>query len=313
LAQVARQRAGSRPRARRRATPASEARMQWLLVAALAAALGRTRGLRAGRAVEADRSRQAPAGSALGGGDPAATEGQATASADNAPDVPVNMELASGDKGFVALAMANWTAAAEKVTAALSVVAAVPAVRFELASEMDEKINIQPDLSLVQTEYIPPLYFADLTITAGRPAGCPCPCIPGTPAADVAQAIQAAMTAGPVAGFAWTFRAAGGPWASTALFEKPPMPTAEEKAVPFFDPVKDKVVAPAQALAFSKGTQALVDAFEADEQAAAGRAAVATSTSGKQIPCTVTSPDGSPAPCLFPGKVAAEIPQDDAR
>merc|ERR1719161_1423675 len=82
------------------------------------------------------------------------------------------------------------------------------------------------------------------------------------------------------------------------------MPTAEEKAVPFFDPVKDKVVAPAQALAFSKGTQALVDAFEADEQAAAGRAAVATSTSGKQIPRTVTSPDGSPAPPA-PGPAAA--------
>jgi hypothetical protein len=271
--------------------------MQWVLVAVVAA---RLRGL------------QEPAGSGLGGVDAAATEA-ATGSADNAPDVPVNMELVSGDKGFVALAMANWTAAAEKVTAALAFVSAVPVTRFELVSEMDEAVITQPDLSLAQTGYIPPLYFSDLTITAGRPAGCPCPCIPGTPAADVAKTIEAAITAGPVAGFSWTFRASGGgPWASGA-FEKPATPTAEEKAVPYFDPVKDKVVAPAQALAFSKGTEKMVDDFEADEQAAVARSANALSTSGKQIPCTVTSPDGSPAPCLFPGKVAAEIPQDDPR
>jgi hypothetical protein len=223
------------------------------------------------------------------------------------------MELTTGDKGFVVLAMANWTAAAEKVTAALAFIAAVPATRFELASEMDEEIITQPELSLVQTGYIPPLYFADLTITAGRPANCPCPCIPGTPAADVAKSIEAAMTAGKVAGFSWTLRTSGGPWTSAAPFAKPLAPTAEEKAVPFFDPVKDKVIAPAQALAFSKGTEKIVDDFEAEEQAAVARSATALSTSGKQIPCTVTSPDGSPAPCLFPGKVAAEIPQDDAR
>jgi hypothetical protein len=236
----------------------------------------------------------------------------AAGSVDNAPDVPVNMELVTADKGFVALAMANWTAAAEKVTAALSTIAAVPVDRFELASEMDEAVITQPDLSLVQTGYIPPLYFSDLTITAGRPANCPCPCIPGTPAAEVAKTIEAAITGGKVGGFSWTFRASGGPWA-LAAFEKPTTPTAEEKAVPYFDPVKDKVVAPAQALAFSKGTSKIVDEFEAEEQAAVARSATALSTSGKQVPCTVTSPDGSPAPCLFPGKVAAEIPQDDAR
>jgi hypothetical protein len=244
--------------------------------------------------------------------DPDATEASA-GSADNAPDVPVNLELATGDKGFVSLAMANWTAAAEKLTAALSFIAAVPAARFELASEMDEEIHTQPVLSLAQTKYIPPLYFTDLTITAGRPASCPCPCIPGTPAADVAKTIEGAMAAGPVGGFLWTLRTAGGPWTSAAPFEKPAAPTAAEKAVPFFDPVKDKVIAPAQALAFSKGTEKIVDDFLADEQAAVARSANALATSGKQIPCTVTSPDGSPAPCLFPGKVAAEIPQDDAR
>jgi len=224
------------------------------------------------------------------------------------------MELASGDKGFVALAMSNFTAAAEKVTAAFSFIAAVPVTRFELSSGMDEEVITQPDLSMVQTKtgYVPPLFFTALTITAGRPANCPCPCIPGTPAADVAKAIEGAMTSGPVAGFSWTYRAAG-PWTSAAPFEKPKVPTAEEKAVPFFDPVKDKVVAPAQALAFSKGTAKIVDDFEAEQQAAVARAATALSTSGKQVPCTVTSPDGNPAPCLFPGKVAAEIPQDDPR
>jgi len=287
--------AGAAPLPRR---TRSVAPMQWVLVAVVAARL---------------RGHQEPAGTTLGGADPLATEA-ASGTVDNAPDVPVNMELASGDKGFVALAMANWTAAAEKVTTALSFIAAVPVARFEFTSEMAEEVFTQPDLSLAQTGYIPPLYFTGLTITAGRPASCPCPCIPGTPAADVAKSIEAAMTAGPVAGFSWTFRASGGdgPWAS-ASFAKPTTPTAEEKAVPFFDPVKDKVVAPAQALAFSKGTAKIVDDFEAGQQAAVARAAEALSTSGKQVPCTVTSPDGSPAPCLFPGKVAAEIPQDDAR
>jgi hypothetical protein len=270
--------------------------MQWILVAVVAARL---------------RGHQEPAGTTLGAADPSATEA-ASGTADSAPDVPVNMELVTGDKGFVALAMSNWTAASEKVTAALSFISAVPVTRFELASEMDEAVITQPDLSLAQTGYIPPLFFTDLTITAGRPANCPCPCIPGTPAADVAKTLEAAMTGGPVGGFSWTFRASGGPWASGA-FQKPATPTAEEKAVPYFDPVKDKVVAPAQALAFSKGTAKIVDDFEAEEQAAVARSAQALSTSGKQVPCTVTSPDGSPAPCLFPGKIAAEIPQDDAR
>jgi hypothetical protein len=236
-------------------------------------------------------------------------------------DAMVQLELASADKRLVALALSNWTAAEQAIVPAFAALTSVPVSRFTLVSEMEGALTQEETLHKVQTSgksvvsfaqvgSPPSLLFAGLSISPGMPADCNCPCMPGTPAHEVAALLEKALEAGPVGGFFFTFRQSVQPWAGAVQFTKPAEVDKKDKAVPHFDPAKEKVIAPAQALAFSNMTKNIVDQFETDEQAAAGRAADALSKSGREVPCTVTSPDGMSAPCIFPGKVSAEIPQD---
>lgn len=230
-------------------------------------------------------------------------------------DVPVHLELASADKRLVALSLSNWTATEGAVLPAFAALTSVPVSRFTLVSEMEGALSQEETLLKVQESFAqvdspPSLVFAALSISPGTPESCDCPCMPSTAAHEVAAILEKAIEAGPVGGFFFTFRQSTQPWAGAMQFTKPAEVDKKEKTVPHFDPAQEKVIAPAQALAFSNMTKNLVDQFEAEEQAAANRAADALSKAGREVPCTATSPDGTGAPCIFPGKVSAEIPQD---
>lgn len=225
------------------------------------------------------------------------------------PDIPQVLELACADQRFVALALDNFTAAAVQLGGAFATIAKVPATRFALVSEMQKKPPAKSPIALLQ-QRAPVLYFLQVDVLAGRSKECPCPCIPGTPALQVAQELQAALNAGPVGGFAFTARF-GGRWSGNQTFPKPAPPPADARVAPFYDAgATAQSQTTMQAWAFSNATKSVVDDFENELHASMDRAANALSNSGSEIPCTRTSPDGLASPCLYPGKIAAEIPID---
>lgn len=230
------------------------------------------------------------------------------------PDVPKVLELACSDQRFVALALSNWTAVGSNLAAAFAKIAAVPATRFALLSEMQSAPAyiapgqpVRKPLTLLQ-QRAPVLYFFQVDISPGRAGECPCPCIPGTPAAQVATALLAALNAQAVDGFSFAARY-GGLWKGTATFPPPAVVPAPTRATPHYAAGPAPLTAE-QAWAFSNATRGVVDDFVGEQEASMMRAAEALGKAQKaQLPCTRTN-GGLPGPCISPGKVSAEVPQD---
>jgi len=228
------------------------------------------------------------------------------------PDVPKQLELFSDDQRFVSLAMSDWAKVSAQLAASFATIAAVPATRFKLVSEMQSAPALtkpRPRLALLERSgaRVPVLFFFAVDITPGRPAECPCPCIPGTAAAKVADQLLAALS-GPVDGFQFAARM-GGVWSGNQTFPAPVAPPPSVRDAPMFKAATEMPLTPTQAWAFSNATKGVVDDFESGLHASMERAATALGGGG-QIPCTRTVPGGVAGPCHFPGKIAGEIPMD---